>query len=64
MTMVPSMSRLSISERMASTATWSEYLRSPWPMVRAECDGGPLDDADELERQVVSVHFLSLTVSR
>src|SRR5438128_1778184 len=35
MTMVPSMSTLSISLRMASTATWSAYLRSPWPMVRA-----------------------------
>src|SRR5687767_1881193 len=35
MTMVPSMSTVSMSLRMASTATWSEYLRSPWPMVRA-----------------------------
>src|SRR5262245_32497859 len=34
-TMVPSMSTLSISLRMDSTATWSEYLRSPCPMVRA-----------------------------
>src|SRR5262245_39502773 len=34
-TMVPSMSTDSISWRMASTATWSAYLRSPWPMVRA-----------------------------
>src|SRR5262245_29381430 len=34
-TMVPSMSTVSISLRMASTATWSAYLRSPWPMVRA-----------------------------
>src|SRR5262245_6941750 len=34
-TMVPSMSTLSISLRMASTATWSAYLPSPWPMVRA-----------------------------
>src|SRR6186997_2822227 len=34
-TMVPSMSTDSISLRMASTATWSAYLRSPWPMVRA-----------------------------
>src|SRR5262249_27468102 len=35
MTMVPSMSTDSISVRMDSTATWSAYLRSPWPMVRA-----------------------------
>src|SRR6185436_3667943 len=35
MTMVPSMSTASISWRMASTATWSAYFRSPWPMVRA-----------------------------
>src|SRR6185503_3409640 len=34
-TMVPSMSTVSISLRMDSTATWSAYLRSPWPMVRA-----------------------------
>src|SRR5436190_14870530 len=34
-TIVPSMSTVSISLRMASTATWSAYLRSPWPMVRA-----------------------------
>src|SRR3989442_5859324 len=34
-TIVPSMSTLSISLRIDSTATWSEYLRSPWPMVRA-----------------------------
>src|SRR6185369_12867004 len=32
---VPSMSTDSISLRIASTATWSAYLRSPWPMVRA-----------------------------
>src|SRR5436190_9765616 len=34
-TIVPSMSTLSISLRIDSTAIWSEYLRSPWPMVRA-----------------------------
>src|SRR5688572_16910895 len=36
MTMVPSMSTVSMSLRIASTATWSEYFRSPWPMVRAQ----------------------------
>src|SRR5438874_4887724 len=35
MTIVPSMSTVSISLRMDSTATWSAYLRSPWPMVWA-----------------------------
>src|SRR5215831_13904974 len=35
MTTRPRIGTESITSRMASTATWSEYLRSPWPMVRA-----------------------------
>src|SRR5687768_2823715 len=35
MTMVPRIGTLSIAFRIASTATWSEYLRLPCPIVRA-----------------------------
>ena len=34
--MVPRMGMVSMVWRMASVATWSDSLRSPWPMVRAE----------------------------
>ena len=36
MTMVPRMGIESMVLRMASVATWSESLRSPWPMVCAD----------------------------
>src|SRR5579859_7429849 len=36
MTMVPFIGTESMVCRMASVATWSECLRSPWPMVLAE----------------------------
>ena len=61
MTMVPSMSTVSMSLRMASTATWSEYFRSPWPMVRAAGDGGVLHHPHELEKEVLAVHFAPWT---
>src|SRR5215216_5678235 len=35
MTMRPRIGTVSITSRIASTATWSEYLRSPCPIVRA-----------------------------
>ena len=36
MTIVPSIGTVSISRRIASTATWSEPWRSPWPIVWAQ----------------------------
>src|SRR5436309_10604258 len=36
MTIVPRMGTVSITRRIASTATWSACLRSPWPMVWAD----------------------------
>ena len=36
MTMVPSIGTVSISVRIASTATWSDRCRSPWPIVCAQ----------------------------
>ena len=35
MTMRPRIGTASIFSRIASTATWSEYFRSPCPIVRA-----------------------------
>src|SRR6185369_17848949 len=34
--MVPSMGTVSSDSRIASTATWSDLWRSPWPMVWAQ----------------------------
>ena len=38
--------------RIASVATWSLSLRSPCPMVRAECDRRHFHHAQESRRQV------------
>src|SRR4030095_11634616 len=35
-TMVPSIGTVSMILRIASTATWSDLCRSPWPMVCAQ----------------------------
>src|SRR4051812_14697779 len=35
MTIVPSIGTVSITSRIASTATWSDRCRSPWPIVWA-----------------------------
>src|SRR5215212_1576551 len=36
MTMVPSIGTVSSASRIASTATWSDLCRSPWPIVCAQ----------------------------
>jgi hypothetical protein len=54
MTIVPSIGTVSITRRIASTATWSDLWRRPAHRVGAR-DGGLFDDAEEIEGEVGSM---------